>query len=370
MAEVARQLSERLVKRGHKVTVATGAHAARGGSEQNGVKVMGFAISGNAVMGYQGDTAAYEKFLLDGNYDIVTCFAAQQWATDLALPLLDKIKGKKVFVPTGFSYLHNPAYRGYYEEMKSRMKQFDANVFLSSDYRDVQFARDHGITRNYLIPNAAAEEEFDKPLAADLRAALGIKPGAFLVLHVGSFTGAKGQPEAIRIFLKANVVNSVLLLSGHNNAALGKLLNSHPRFIWKKWLSWLKGKKIIVAELDRTQTVDAYKSADLFLFPSNVECSPIVLFECMAAGLPFLSSDAGNAAEIAEWGGNGLILPTEKDQLHWSHVRLAESARILRHLAQDPARLKLMSQNGRRAFKNRFTWNKIALQYEELYLSL
>ena len=370
MAEVARQLSERLVMMGHEVTVATGAHPLRHGDTHNGVRVVSFALTGNAVTGYSGDTADYEQFLRSGNFDVVTCFAAQQWASDLALPILSDIKGKKVFVPTGFSYVHHPAYAQYYENMKAWMKQFDANVFLSTDYRDVQFARANGVTKAQLIPNAAAEEEFDKPLSTDLRKNLGIKPDAFLILHVGSLTGAKGQPEAIEIFLRAKVPRGVLLLTGHNNAKLKKLMSFHPRFLPMKLQALLKGKKIIVAELNREETVDAYKSANLFLFPSNIECSPIVLFECMAAGLPFLSSHVGNAEEIAAWGGNGIILPTDKDELHWSRVRIAESAHILSNLVRDEAKLKVMSANGRTAFKSRFTWQKAAVAYEKLYLAL
>lgn len=370
MAEVVRQLSERLVKAGHKVTVATGTHAGRTNSVMNGVTIVSFGVKGNAVTGYAGDRGNYEKFLTESNFDIVTCFAAQQWATDLALPLLDKIKGKKVFVPTGFSYLYNPAYSGYYEQMKSWMKSFDANVFLSTDYRDVQFARANGIVKNHLIPNAAAEEEFDKPVQPDIRSRLGVDKNDFLILHVGSFTGAKGQPEAIRIFLKAKVPGGALLLAGHNNTKLKDLLSRHPRFLWMKIAALLKNKKIIIAELDRQDTVDAYKTADLFLFPSNIECSPIVLFECMAAGLPFLSADVGNAAEIAAWGGNGIILPTEKDALQWGKVKISQSAMMLSRLAGDHPRLKVMSQNGRAAFKSRFTWRKVAEQYENLYVSL
>jgi glycosyltransferase involved in cell wall biosynthesis len=254
--------------------------------------------------------------------------------------------------------------------MKMWMQHFDANVFLSDSYQDIEFARKNNITRNHLITNAASEEEFDKPAQTDIRKKFDIGKDKFLVLHVGSFTGAKGQPEALKIFLKANIPNSVLLLSGHNNSQLNKLLTGHPRFATLKLQSLLKGKRIIVTELDRSETVDAYKAADLFLFPSNIECSPIVLFECMAAGIPFLSSEVGNAAEIALWGGNGIILPTEKDSIGWSKILIDESAQLLKHSAANRRQLKNMGEKGRAAWKKQFTWQKVAEQYEKLYLSL
>ncbi len=82
-------------------------------------------------IGLEGDIESYRDFLLNSNYDIVTNFAAQQWASDVAMPILDKIKGKKVNVPTGFSGLYWPEYKDYYESMKILMKGYDMNVFLS-----------------------------------------------------------------------------------------------------------------------------------------------------------------------------------------------------------------------------------------------
>jgi len=370
MAEVVKQLSERLVAMGHTVTVVTGTHPERQNEIKNGVRIISFPIRGNSVSGYQGSTKAYEDFLLNSNFDVVTLFAAQQWATDIALPILEKIKGKKVFVPTGFSYFQNPFYSAYYENMKTWMKNFDANVFLANNYQDVNFAGENGITKNHLIPNGAAEEEFDSSVRINIREKFNIKKDSFLILHVGSFTGAKGQPEAIKIFLRSKISNGVLLLSGHNNKQLKKLLSSHPRFMWLKLQALLKGKKIIVTELNRQETVDAYKAADLFLFPSNVECSPIVLFECMAAKLPFVSSEVGNTVEIAQWGGNGFIMPTEKDEIGWGKIKIEESAKLLEEVCSNRDKLKKMGENGYTAWKNKFTWKKIAEQYEKLYLNL
>ena len=370
MSEVVKQLSERLVSMGHSVTVATGINSERKSDIINGVKIISFSITGNYVMGYKGNIKEYEDFLLNSKFDVVTLFAAQQWATDIALPILTKIQGKKVFVPTGFSYFYNPTYTTYYEKMKVWIKQFDANIFLSNDYRDINFAKENGITKNYLIPNGAAEEEFDKPIEIDVRKKLNIPANSFLILHVGSFTGAKGHPEAVKIFLKANIPNAVLLLAGHKNNLFRKLFTSHYRFILLNLKKIFKRKKIIITELNRQETIDAYKTSDLFLFPSNIECSPIVLFECMAAKIPFASSDVGNAEEIAQWGGNGFILPTEKDEIEWGKIKIDESAKMLEEIVSNKENLNQMAKNGYTAWKNNYTWQKIALQYEKLYLTL
>jgi len=145
MQEVVKQISERLVKLGHEVTVATTKLSERKNKIINGVKIEEFNIEGNLVRGLKGDTEKYKKFLIDSDFDIITNFAAQQWASDLAFDILDKIKAKKVFVPTGFSGLYLPEYKDYFEKMKDWMKKYDMNIFLSNDYRDINFARKNKI---------------------------------------------------------------------------------------------------------------------------------------------------------------------------------------------------------------------------------
>jgi glycosyltransferase involved in cell wall biosynthesis len=72
-------------------------------------------------------------------------------------------------------------------------------------------------------------------------------------------------------------------------------------------------KNVRFAGFSRSDVIQAFHHADLFLFPSHIECSPIVLFEAMASKTPFLITDVGNAREILSWTNGGDILPTIKD---------------------------------------------------------
>jgi len=396
MAEVTRQLSERLASQGHAVTVATGHHPDRTKSCLNGVDVMSFMVSGNAVNGLEGDVAGYERFLQDSHFDIVVNFAAQQWATDIALPLLPRIAGRKVFVPTGFSGLYSRRYKKYFKKLPEFMRHYDMNVFLSDSYRDICFARKHGIANTILIPNGAAADEFLRPVT-DIRPHLGIPPDDFLILHVGSHTGLKGHVEAIEIFRRADIHDATLLIVGNEpSGGCGSvcreqsgLNNSSARF-------QADSKRIISTTLSRSDTVLAYHAADLFLFPSNIECSPIVLYECMASRTPFLVTDVGNCAEIINWsGGAGVLLPsgpptflprsgnltsrlTEKLRIMLGRVDyftavcadIRGSRALLESLYQDAAGREKMSQAGYLAWQRRFTWEKIVGEYEKLYRNL
>jgi glycosyltransferase involved in cell wall biosynthesis len=311
MQEVVKQLSERLVKLGHDVTVATTKLPARAGQTVNGVKIVEFAVSGNLVRGLSGDVQAYRDFLLRSDFDVVTNFAAQQWATDVMITMLDKIKAKMVFVPTGFSGLYNRQYQDYFVSMKTWMKQYDMNVFLSETYRDMMFAREHGVEKLKVIPNGASEDEFLPETGTDIRSRLKIPDDNFLVLHVGSHTGIKGHRETFRIFGNARIADATLLIVANDfGGGCGRECRVREFLFNKRPGRRSAGKRVIMTELTRPETIAAYKTADLFLFPSNVECSPLVLFECMASKTPFLTTDVGNAKEIVEWSQAGKVLPT------------------------------------------------------------
>jgi len=368
MQEVVKQLSERLVKLGHEVTVATKKHPERKSNNLNGVKIVEFVIEGNEVQGLKGEVENYEEYLLSSNFDIVTNFAAQQWATDIALPILNKIRGKKVSVPTGFSGLYTAEYKDYFEKMKTWMKSYDANVFLSDDYRDINFARTNGIAKNIIIPNGASADEFLRESKIDIREKLGISKDAFLILHVGSYTELKGHEEALKIYLKSNIKDVVLLFIGHKNELFQNYVNKSRRFKLWKLKNLISDKRIIIsADLTREETVATYKSADLFLFPSNIECSPIVLFESMASHLPFLVTDVGNSKEIIKWTNGGELLPTSTNDKGYSEAEINKSARLLDELYKNKAQRKELGENGFNAWKQNFSWEIISKKYEELY---
>lgn len=370
--EVVRQLSERLVRFGHDVTVATTSLKERDFTIWNGVKIEEFNISGSAVRGFSGEVERYNKFLLESDFDIIMNYAAQQWTTDLMLPILNKIPTKKVLVPCGFSGLPSQKYDKYFEQMKGWLHQYDACVYLSNDYRDINFARKYGSAENcVIIPNGAGEDEFEKNINIDIRSKLNIPRDHYLVLHVGSHTGMKGHKEAMNIFKKAKINNATFLIVANSFGGgctiscflANKLYKYNP-------YSKLSDKNIIVKSLSRQETVAAYHEADMFLFPSNIECSPIVLFEAMASKTPFLVTDVGNSKEIIEWTKGGELLPTLKFANGFAKADVKKSIEVLESIYHNKDRSQVLSDNGYISWKNSFTWDIIAKQYENLYLKL
>lgn len=370
MQEVVKQLSERLATMGHEVTVATRKIPERNFLILNKVRIIDFSIEGNLVTGIKGEKDKYEYFLLNNDFDIIIFFAAQQWATDIALPILDKIKAKKVSVPTGYSGFYWAEYQFYFEKMKSWIHRYDMNVYLSNNYRDINFARDNNVSKICIIPNGASENEFLSSENIDIRNQLNIPKTDFLVLHVGSYTGWKGHLETIEIFLRSKIKKGTLLMIGNNYSYFKKQYLKHPLLYLRCLLGKLTGKRIIFNSFSRKFTVEAFKQSDLFLFPSNIECSPIVLFECAAARLPFLSTDVGNSVEIAEWTHGGKILPTKKSNDGFSYANIKGSVEMLNELYENKQLREQLATLAYNEWKAHFSWEVIAKKYENLYKDL
>ena len=88
MSEVVRQISEGLVRKGHEVWVATSRDPRRKTGQIRGVKIREFSVFGKSAFGIYGEAETYQRFLLESDAEVIVNFAAQQWATDLMLPLL------------------------------------------------------------------------------------------------------------------------------------------------------------------------------------------------------------------------------------------------------------------------------------------
>jgi glycosyltransferase involved in cell wall biosynthesis len=122
-------------------------------------------------------------------------------------------------------------------------------------------------------------------------------------------------------------------------------------------------KTVRKIELARPEVIELFFAADLFVFASKVEYSPLVLFEACAAGLPFISVPAGNSEEIARWTGGGVICPAEKDERGYVKVDPAVLASEIDRLLQDDNRRSILGESGRQAWEKRYSWNLIATLY-------
>lgn len=404
--EVMRQIAERLVRRGHHVTVATAKLPNRSFTSLNGVEIREFDVSGNLVGGMSGEVDEYREFVVSGDFDVMMIKAAQQWTFDALWPVYARIPYARVFIPCGFSGLYEPAYAGYFRKMPEILKLQDHLVFYASQYRDIDFARHHGLTHFSVIPNGASEIDFGVEADATFRARHGIAENSFLFLTVGSFTGLKGHLELVKAFALMKLDegrHATLILNGNAvrildssvggilakfvgvvrtrglkaafGSVIGKILGKlntegTPQGIANNVNHNQPNKTVLITDLSRQDLTQAFMAADLFVFASNIEYSPLVLYEAAAAGTPFLTVSVGNSAEIANWTGAGVMCPSKVDEKGYTRVDEQVLANSMAELMQTPVHLAELGAAGRKSWAERFTWEQVSLQYERIFNEL
>jgi glycosyltransferase involved in cell wall biosynthesis len=89
------------------------------------------------------------------------------------------------------------------------------------------------------------------------------------------------------------------------------------------------------------------------VFGSLVECSPLVIFESMAAGLPFVSTDVGDVRERAEFGQ--LVEGPE------------DMAAAVNAWLDNPEKRATIGKAAQAEWKKKYSWERITDQYERLY---
>ncbi len=355
--EVIKQLSERLVMRGHEVTVATTYDSSRTSSYLQGVRIEQFKLSGNAAKGIRGDKEEVRRYqdLLTQSFDVIVNYAAQSWPTDLALEVLYRITAKKVLVPCGYSGLQNPLYAEYFAQLPEKLKQYEALVYMSLEYQDKKFGDTSGVSdKAAYIPNGAGEEFTELPMY-NFKYKLDIQT-PHVALCVSNHYLAKGHQFVIDAFRAMKRQDTTLVIIGKPLVSsgikrmVGHFVLDYCRCLWKS----LTGRNIrLVSTDDRRLILSAYAAADLFFSGSSVECAPLVMYESFASKTPFITRPAGNVADHKE-----VLKIVETPE---------EMARVANYILDDPETGKDIAERAFALWQKSHTWNAIVEQYEQLY---
>jgi glycosyltransferase involved in cell wall biosynthesis len=123
----------------------------------------------------------------------------------------------------------------------------------------------------------------------------------------------------------------------------------------------------IISNLSDEKLLEIYNSSNLFVLPSivdshgNTEGLGVVLLEAMACKLPVIGSNIGGIPDIIQDKETGLLVP-EKDVL--------ELFRAIICIIEDTNLSKKLANNGYNKVIVKFSWEKIAKEYIDIYNSL
>ena len=186
-------------------------------------------------------------------------------------------------------------------------------------------------------------------LRASIRGRYDIAPGTIAIVHIGRFSGEKGQMSLV----KANQIlrqrlpgkDFCFVLCGD-----GPTLPDVQAFAARHRMS-------NVVFPGRTNEVRAFLAAgDIFVMPSDFEGMPNAMMEAMADGLPCISTDRSGAVDVARDGKEALYYPPRDE---------AALARHLERLILDPDERRRLGQQAQARMKE-FTVTRFVKSFDAL----
>lgn len=201
---------------------------------------------------------------------------------------------KVIYFVHGFHFFKGASKKNfllYYNIEKHLAKYTDCLITLNrEDYeaagnlsaKTVEYVPGVGIDTNYIY-NISTN-------IAKKREALGIANNTRIVLTVAELIPRKNLETSIRAFAKLKTKNCVLLICGK-----GDLLDSLKSLCIELGID----DKVIFAGY-RTDILEIYKIADLFLFTSYQEGLSVAVMQAMASGLPIIASNIRGNTDLLE----------------------------------------------------------------------
>jgi glycosyltransferase involved in cell wall biosynthesis len=205
-----------------------------------------------------------------------------------------------------------------------------------------QFLVASSFTRQTLIENGAAPDAIRVvPYGVDLDR---FSPPAHIVAPSGPlrllFVGTINQRKGIKYLLEA-----LRLLGGRAPVELivcGRVVDDLSLF------EPFRRQVTVRPSVSFAELVEAYRRADLFVFPSVAEGFAQVLLEALASGLPILSTTHTAAPDLIEEGREGFVVePRRPDQLAAKIEWALKHRRELRHM-----------RSAARQRAEQFTWHR------------
>ena len=299
-------LAKHLSKK-NSVTVATTNLGNENLKRQNidGINLIRFKINGSLVKGYKGSIKEYESFLLNSKFDIIFFNAAQQWTLDLALNTLNKINGRKIFFPCGFSRKDNWLFMPYFEFLKNKMNDFDEVICCSKNWHDYIFCKKYFSKKIKIISNGS---NYIKPRKYNC------KKKVKNFVNISNLFYLKGQDRVISIFKKIKGEANLFMYYSSSNLIFEYYIKT--RIFLFNLLN--KKKKIkIINEKKRLNYKKVFSNIDAFIFGSRLEYNPLVMFESMSGGIPFVSFNVGIIKEIINEKFLGFVSNDKKQIINY-----------------------------------------------------
>lgn len=363
---VVRYLAEGLCKSGHAVTIATCCYQGAPREEIiDGVNVRRFDLHKSHLDLYSGEKENYIKFVLGFRCDAVIMECLQCATTDLILPYLSGIKAKKILHSHGLSgidlkpferkvdLLHSVSNtwhwmhaQWYYRVFVPKyIKSIDTVLCLSEVDNTIDFFEKYGI-KPRILPNAVEDNflQASKSVTQTDVARIG-KP---YFLSVAYYNQIKNQLGILEEYYRTGITDYAMVFIGPSkNDYYDKVVAANKDFEKK----YGEHSVLFLTGVDRAYISDIIGNAKLYLVGSTIEQFSIAMIETMAKGVPFVSTNVGNAKTLP----GGLVVDDIK-----------EMNKKIQLLLQDNELYQTLSVDGHHYVRNHCIRSKVVGQLAEI----
>lgn len=360
IARVVHDLSKRLIKDGHEVTVVTYRDNADVPEYENDKGVNVYRVDNYMIhpnnfidwimqLNFNMLSKATEIINKEGGFDVIhahdwlVTYAAKSLKNAYYIPIVATIHATEAGRNSG---IHDETQR-YINDTEWLLTYEATEVIVNSNYMKNEIQRLFGLPFDKInvIPNGinlsnftGIERDYDfrRQYAMD---------NEKIILYVGRLVYEKGVQHLIAAMPKilSNYNDAKLIIAGRGGM-MDELRAEASNL-------GLNDKIYFTGYLNSKQVQKMYKCADVAVFPSTYEPFGIVALEAMLAGVPTVVSDVGGLDEIVTHGVDGMK----------SYAGNANSiADSVTALLYDHQLATNVSKKAKQKVKDQFNWEKIA----------
>jgi glycosyltransferase involved in cell wall biosynthesis len=264
----------------------------------------------------------------------------------IAYFLKDMLDSKLVITAHGYDVYDLPFRSNYLKKLSKRvLEKSDKTITVSTN--NAHILENINFKNVTIIPNGFDPKLFYIMDTAKCRSLLKLPESHKIILTVGSLTKVKGHKYLLEAFEKviAEIKNAYLVIIGYGDLKDELTLYCEVNGIQDRVLfaGWIPHEKIALW----------MNACDIFVLSSLAEGNPIVMFEALGCGKPFIGTNVGGIPEIIKDDRLGFI------------VKSANSSELSAALIN--ALMKNWDKDYILSCSKQYTWRNIAKETMAIY---
>ena len=252
--------------------------------------------------------------VLERNDDVTIIECCQAITTDVLLKYIKEIKGIKILHAHGlaglsckvfenkgnikntigntYNYFFWKIYYKFY--LPKYINDFDTVINLSQYDSGEKYIRNHFKKEKFILGNATDNIFFEKDKKNNIKKYCSTNGNYFI--SIANYSPVKNQNQILKEFYKSNYGQKydMIFIGKEKNNYYNRLIEYNKK-LEKKY-----GKRNVyfLTNLNRNELPGILSGAKMYLAGSTHEEYSLSLIEAMTQGIPFVSTDVGNAKEL------------------------------------------------------------------------